>query len=82
MTKVIVLEKDIDGVYRATKPEKQILKKRIKNRKLIINNEELIIPNEVIHKFIAENGTKVSEFLSGIEKTTKAFNILIKIMKS
>lgn len=79
MSKVILLEKDIDGIYKAKTDRKTLKNNKIRSSKRVI--DDYVLSDELVHKIIAENGEKVTDFLNGIEKTAKAFNILIKIMK-
>jgi hypothetical protein len=93
MTKIITLEKGDDGVYTATGKVEEAIKEEPKvykvqevkrqqpkrRRKNPIYDEQF--ETEDVHKFIAKNGDKASEFLKGVQTSVNAFNLIKKMIK-
>lgn len=92
--KVITLEKAADGSYVVPNnpiveevedvKEEPILEKTVagfenyqKRRKISRKSNK----NKNVHEFIVNNGTKASDFLDGMQKTIKIFNLAKKLIK-
>jgi tripartite-type tricarboxylate transporter receptor subunit TctC len=55
-------------------------RRQTRSRKHVRQNP-MSITNEDVHRFIAKNGDKASEFMRGLETSVKAFNLIKKMMK-
>lgn len=94
MAKIITLEKGNDGIYTATgtveeekpKEEPKVFKvqeaekpKQKRRKKNPIYDEQF---EEVeVHRFIAKNADKASEFLKGVQTSVQAFNLIKKLIR-
>lgn len=62
-------------------PEVPLRKKPIRRRKSKAVIDGNAIPSIEVHRFIASNGDKATEFLKGIQSSVNAFNLIKKLIK-